>query len=56
MPRVELQLAEYIHSLLGWQGLGAALPHYAQAGDMTPLAAGGYGTGRVLASRQGGRL
>ena len=38
--RVELQLAQYIQAVLGWQGLGYALPHFAQAGDMDPLAAG----------------
>ncbi|GAB4819985.1 hypothetical protein N2152v2_007031 [Parachlorella kessleri] len=38
--RVELQLAQYIQAVLGWQGLGYALPHFAQAGDMAPLAAG----------------
>lgn len=41
MGRVELVLAQYIRAVLGWQGLGAALPHYAQAGgDMQPLAEG----------------
>jgi hypothetical protein len=43
VPSVELRLAQYIQGVLGWQGLGFALVHFAQAGDMGPLAAGEQG-------------
>lgn len=35
---LHLSHAEYITSLLGWIGLGAAMPHYAKAPTVAPLA------------------